>query len=73
MSKDLLLSRRQKAEADFNQLLKQREQIDIRMAQLQGQYQLLTEQLEALPKKKEKKAELIAANEIKVEEEPKNG
>lgn len=61
-----MLERRQKAEAEFSQLVKQREQsikqteqADLRMAQLQGQYQVLSEQIAALePEKKSKKAEV---------------
>ena len=54
MDKKSLKEQLAKVEADFNDLEKQRQQIETRMAELRGQYQLLQEQLNKLDDKKNK-------------------
>jgi len=50
MDSQLLRERRTQAETEFNDLEKQKQQIELRQSELRGQYQLLTEQLETAEK-----------------------
>jgi predicted nucleic acid-binding Zn-ribbon protein len=50
MDKTAIKERRSKAEAEFNELENQKQQIEARQSELRGQWQLLGEQLTELDK-----------------------